>query len=139
MVVPFPYIAVTSGSGDSALMPLLPIELRLKDGEAISAHGLLDSGATVNVMPYSLGLRLGAVWEAQSVQVRLTGNLASQEARAVLLRATIAHFAPVPLAFAWTRDDTVPLLLGQVNFFEEFDVTFRRKRRHFEIEPARKE
>jgi len=40
--------------------------------------------------------------------------------------------------FAWTRQDNVPLLLGQVNFFEEFDVSFHRARRHFEIEPARR-
>ena len=34
--------------------------------------------------------------------------------------------------------DNVPLLLGQVNFFDEFDVRFRRAQLHFEIEPSRK-
>jgi|SRR5438128_10065944 len=114
------------------------------DGTAVQgwrtcqAHGLLDSSATVNVLPYALGARLGAVWEAQSTRVTLTGNLAAQEARAVLVQVRVGDFASVPLVFAWTRADSVPLLLGQVNFFEEFDVCFHRARRQFELEPARK-
>ena len=39
------------------------------------------------------------------------------------------------LAFAWTRSDEVPLLLGQVNFFMEFDVCFYRSRYAFDLRP----
>ncbi len=134
----FPYLPVASGRGDASLMPLVPLQLRFKDGELVQAHGLLDSGATVSVLPYGLGVRLGAVWEAQTTRVTLAGNLAAQEARALLVQARVGDFAPVPLVFAWTRADHVPLLLGQVNFFEEFDVSFHRSRRQFELEPARK-
>ena len=119
-------------------MPLVPLSLRFKDGDPVGAHGLLDSGATVNVLPYGLGLQLGVVWEAQTTRVILTGNLAAQEARALLLKVRVADFVPVPLVFAWTRNENIPLLLGQVNFFEEFDICFRRAQRQFEIEPARK-
>jgi hypothetical protein len=134
----FPYLPMASGRGDAALMPLLPMELRFKDGEAVQAHGLLDSGATVNVLPYPLGVRLGAVREAQTTRVLLVGNLAAQEARALLIHARIGDFATVPLVFASTRAEHVPLLLGQVNFFDEFDISFCRSRRQFEVEPARK-
>ena len=119
-------------------MPFLPLELRFKGGEPVPARGLLDSGATVNVLPFGLGLRLGAVWEAQTTLVKLAGNLSTHEARAVLLHARVPGFAPVPLVFAWSRSEHVPLLLGQVNFFEAFDVCFHRARRQFEIEPARR-
>jgi hypothetical protein len=134
----FPYLAIASARSDAALMPVLPLKLQFKNGEAVSTHGLLDSGATVNVLPYGLGIRLGAVWETQTTRVTLAGNLAAQEARALLLQAGVGDFSPVPLVFAWTRAENVPLLLGQVNFFEEFDVSFHRARRQFEIEPARK-
>ena len=119
-------------------MPLLPLALRFKDGEAVRTHGLIDSGATVSVMPFGLGIRLGAVWEAQTTSVKLTGNLADHEARALLAEASVGEFAPVRLVFAWTRSDGVPLLLGQVNFFEEFNVSFRRAQRVFEIEQVTK-
>ena len=68
-------------------------------------------------------------------QVRLVDT---HETRAVLLHCRVADFAPVPLVFAWSRLASVPLLLGQVNFFEAFDVCFYRARRQFEIEPARR-
>lgn len=125
----FSYLPVASGRADALLMPMLPVALRLKENEPIQVHGLLDSGATVNVLPYSVGVRLGAVWEAQTTRVTLAGNLAAQEARALLVEARVGEFSPVSLVFAWTRADNVPLLLGQVNFFEEFDVCFRRSRR----------
>lgn len=136
MPVRFPYVPVASARGDSSLLPLLPLELRFKDGEPVPARGLIDSGATVNVLPYGLGTRLGAVWSAQTTSLILSGNLAKQEARALLLDARVAGFAAVPLVFAWTLAENVPLLLGQVNFFDAFDVCFHRSRRQFEVEPA---
>ncbi|MBD2071670.1 hypothetical protein H6F93_29820 [Leptolyngbya sp. FACHB-671] len=42
-------------------LPRVPIILR-REGFTVEALGLVDSGATVNVMPYELGLRLGATW-----------------------------------------------------------------------------
>jgi len=41
----------------------------------------------------------------------------------------------VRLAFAWTQTDNVPTLLGQVNFFLEFDACFFRSREEFEVQP----
>ncbi|MBM3836582.1 MAG: retroviral-like aspartic protease [Verrucomicrobia bacterium] len=138
MAARFAYLPIASGRGDAALMPVVPLQLRFKDNEPMQVHGLLDSGATVNVLPYGLGVRLGAVWEAQTTRVTLAGNLAAQEARALLVEAQVSNFPLVSLVFACTRSENVPLLLGQVNFFEEFDVCFHRSRRQFEIEPARR-
>lgn len=96
-------------------------------------HGLLDTAATVNVLPFSAGLSIGAVWEEQSIKLELTGNLASFEARALILTAHIEEFRPVRLAFAWSQTDNVPLLLGQTNFFMEFDSYFSRSDMYFEV------
>ncbi len=97
--------------------------------------GLLDTGATVNVLPYAVGKELGAVWQQQTTPMTLSGNLAACEARALILSAVVGQFAPVRLAFAWAKADFVPVLLGQVNFFMEFDVCFYRSRSHFEVRP----
>jgi hypothetical protein len=87
------------------------------------------------VLPYHIGLQLGAVWDQQTVPVKLAGNLADSDARAILVIATIGRFPPVQLAFAWTRNDHVPIILGQVNFFLEFDVSFYRSQSAFEVRP----
>jgi hypothetical protein len=52
------------------------------------------------VVRWVQGPRLGAVWEAQKTVVTLTGNLAACEARALLVWARVAEFAPVRLVFA---------------------------------------
>ncbi len=132
----FPFLTTVAGRSAAVPMPVLPIELSLSDGASMRVQGLLDTGATVNVLPFAVGLRLGAVWEKQTTLVTLTGNLAAHEARALMLVAKVAGFAPVKLVFAWTRSEQVPLLLGQVNFFQEFDVCFRAGRGEFEVHPS---
>ena len=62
------------------LLPDLPILLR-SPPHTLSGLALVDSGATVSVLPYSLGLQLGFDWNSQSLQLRLTGVLAHVEAR----------------------------------------------------------
>lgn len=116
-------------------MPMLPLELSFAGNSTVSAHGLLDSGSAVNVLPHLLGLHLGAEWEKHSARVTLSGNLGAHDARALVLEARIADFPPVKLVFAWTQAPDVPLLLGQVNFFQEFDVCIHGSRRQFEVQP----
>lgn len=128
----FPF--VDHGPGDAARLPMLPVELSF--GETpISVSGLVDSGSTINVLPFDLGIQLGAVWEQQTIPVHLTGNLASAEARVLIVTARVGEFAPVKLAFAWTKLDSVPVILGQINFFLEFDVCLFRSRGVFEVRP----
>ena len=129
----FPYTMRDPVAGSSSLTPMLP--LVLSHQASIAASGLLDSGAMVNVLPFYLGIQLGYKWEEQTSFVRLSGNLAQSETRVVALQAQIADFAPVRLVFAWTQSDSVPVILGQVNFFQEFDVCFFRSREVFEVQP----
>ena len=131
----FPFSAATGSSREASSLPFLPLSLQHGDAAPVQVQGLLDTGATVSVLPYSVGLQLGAVWSERAPGVRLTGNLAQFEAHALLVTAQVAEFPFVRLAFAWTRAEDVPLLLGQVNFFMEFDVCFYRSRYAFDIRP----
>ena len=88
----------------------------------------------MNVLSFSLGQKLGLDWNQQRHPVLLGGNLSSVEARGVALSVQVA-VAPVRLALAWAQTDAVPLILGQVNFFLEFDVCFFRSREEFEVRP----
>jgi hypothetical protein len=115
-------------------LPQLPLSLSYRES-AIEVIALLDTGASVNVLPYSVGVQLGAAWDEQTTFVTLAGNLASIEARGLLISAQISNFSPVRLVFAWSLSDDVPLLLGRMNFFLEFDVCFYRSRLMFEIRP----
>ncbi|HEV3341160.1 MAG TPA: hypothetical protein VG125_12410 [Pirellulales bacterium] len=129
----FQFVSRDSSLGEASLAPIL--ELNLAGERPVIASGLVDSGAAVNVLPYSLGLQLGFDWDRQSQSVTLSGNLASVESRVVVLSAVVAGFAPVRLAFAWAKTDTLSVILGQVNFFLEFDICFFRSRSLFEVRP----
>jgi hypothetical protein len=52
-----------------------------------------------------------------------------------LLQAELEPFPPLKLAFAWVQKPSteVRLLLGQVNFFQVFDVHFYGSQNAFEI------
>jgi hypothetical protein len=120
--------------GEVSYAPYLPIRLSYRD-RSIDVMGLLDTGASMNVLPYEIGLQLGAVWEEQNFIISLSGNLAAIEARALLLSGIVGDFAPVNLAFAWTKQRNIPLILGRLNFFAEFDVCFYVSELGFEIAP----
>ena len=128
----FPFIERTNSMGLSSTMPYLPVTLTYR-GQSVENMALLDTGASVNVLPYEIGLQLGVVWEEQTVPIQLSGNLAQMEARGLVLSTTIAEFPPVLLAFAWTQSREAPLILGHMNFFAEFDVCFYRTDLAFEL------
>jgi xanthosine utilization system XapX-like protein len=117
---------------DDEELPRIPIALSHAD-LSIPVHALLDTGSTVNLLPYDIGLQLGVVWEEQTVRLPLAGNLAKVEARGLFLHVQIGNFERVRLAFAWAQVSQVPLILGQTNFFREFDVCFQRSRHTIEI------
>lgn len=65
----------TDTLGRSFIMPYLPLTLTLGNC-SLEVAALLDTGASVNVLPYEIGLQLGAIWENQTVSIPLSGNLA---------------------------------------------------------------
>ena len=128
----FPFIEKFDEFGVSNWVPYLPLMLTYQ-GRSLDVLALLDTGSTVNVLPYEIGLQLGAVWEEQTLSIPLAGNIARLEARGLLISATIGRFTPVNLAFAWTQANDVPLILGYLNFFSEFDVCFYGSQLAFEV------
>jgi hypothetical protein len=130
----YSFVSRNPALGALGLVPCLPIQLAFRQ-RTIVVEGLLDTASAINVLPYDIGLQLGAIWEEQTTPLELTGNLAREEARALLVSAIVGAFPPVRLAFAWTKSKEAPLLLGQMNFFMEFNVCFFRTQEVFEVKP----
>ncbi|MDF1790169.1 MAG: hypothetical protein P1U82_30200 [Verrucomicrobiales bacterium] len=115
-------------------MPLVPITLT-NAGNQHTENGLVDSGSAINVLPFSLGIRIGLEWDSQLIRVPLSGALSGVEARAVRLAGRIGEYQPVALVFAWSSED-VRLILGHSNFLEQFNFVLRRKELYFELSPS---
>ena len=130
----FPYVTVDPAAGDVGIAPYLPLILEYR-GSRVAASALVDTGSSLNVIPYSLGVSLGAVWREQAAVLRLGGSFGPVLACPLFLYVAVGTFAPIELAFAWAQAEDVPLLLGQVNFLMEFDVCFFRSQKSFEVQP----
>ncbi len=130
----FPYTA--ADGTPTSLMPILRLNLSIAN-YSIEVAGLLDTGSAVNVLPYPVGLQLGAVWEQQTTPIQLVGSLGRFEARALVAIASHPEITdqPIRLVFAWTKAEEVRVIFGQMNFFLEFDVCFYRSQNVFDVRP----
>jgi hypothetical protein len=128
-----PFTPLNSGTGLIVPMPIVPIQLA-RGSRTFLTEGLVDSGAMVNVLPLDVGLRLGPDWKSQTIDM-LLGGVFSGPAKGILLEATIGNYPPVQLAFGWYSSNDVRLVLGQTNFFQQFDVSFHASQDYFEVQP----
>lgn len=116
-------------------LPFLPVSL-ISGIRYVQVSALVDSGSTVSVLPHNVGIELGLDWESQKFSLpALTGMLRNLPAFGVLIKGQIVSFQPVSLAFAWTPSNDVPVILGQTNFFSEFDLYFFGSQKMFSITP----
>jgi len=106
-------------------------------GHEIIVPALVDSGSAMSVLPYDTGLELGLVWEEQTVPVNVGGVLKDTPAYGVLLRGEISRLPPAALVFAWVRrsSDEIRTILGQMNLFHHYKITFEAYNDTFEIIP----
>ena len=133
----YPFIDRTNSTGQISTLPYFPIALS-NGNNSVEVMALLDTGASVSVIPYEIGIQLGAIWENQTLIIPLSGNLARSEARGLVLAGTVGKFAPTQLVFAWSQSNEVPVILGHMNFFAEFNVCFYRHESAFELHPRAK-
>ena len=130
----FPYVAVPAGAMGYVNMPYLPI--RLSNGsQNLDELALLDSGSAISVLPFDIGLRLGLDWQAPMPAIPLGGLLAGNTAKGIAPGVQLGSYPAVQIAFAWSQSPDARLILGEVNFFSEFDVCFHRSRQFFEVKP----
>ena len=115
--------------------PILSVILIVRE-RRISFPALVDSGADINVIPYSLGLALGLSWDDSRIGPTLTGKFANIETRLIILPVVVGNFSSTDLVFTWMAQDTGPVILGQMNFFREFNVYFFGDESAFELERA---
>lgn len=117
-------------------MSRVPIVLKRRN-RRIETVALVDSGATVNVLPFSVGKKFGVNWDEKLAVLPLAGILGTN---GILLELDfqLGDYPPILLSFAWVKMDRVPVILGQYDFFENFFVSFERYNLEFEITPKPK-
>lgn len=101
-------------------------------GTEITVPALVDSGADFSVFPYDVGLRLGLMHEEHAIPVPLGGVLKGVPAVGALVRGEIPGLPEKALVFAWAKT-SCRVILGQMNFFQQYKVTFEGYDNAFDI------
>lgn len=117
-----------------SLMPRLSLHAFSED-HAVQLSGIVDSGPATNLLPYAVGPSLGFDWNRQGRLGRLAGGLSNVESRGISVLGSFPEIVganEILLMFAWANSNEVPVLLGQINFFMEFNVCFFRSQNYFE-------
>ena len=130
----FPYLFPGPKPDPQTLAPLLPLTLR-RGGVTVDVVGLVDSGASYSVLPHHVGLRFGVDWQSLPLSITVGGVGHGVTAKVLMVEGLIGTLPPTPLLFAWATTNSIPVLLGQTNFFFEFDVCFRRSHSQFTVAP----
>jgi hypothetical protein len=132
----FAYSRMPAYPGLEPGLPMIPFTLTYQ-GQSCTIQAVVDSGASINVLPYDIGLQLGLIWEMQTFSLPVASWLRGVDTFGVLLTGQLHPFPPVELAFAWTQkiSTEIPVILGETNFFQEFDVCFSGSQQVFEIGP----
>lgn len=74
---------------------------------------------------------MGLAWEKQTVPVDVGGVL--KNTPGVLIRGEISHLPPVTFAWVHRTSDEIRTILGQMNFFQHYRITFEAYNEIFEI------
>jgi hypothetical protein len=86
----------------------------------------IDSGADITLIPRSVGELLG--FELVNEEIKEMGGVGGSKVPTIIktLKVRIGEFE-FPIKIAWALVEDVPPLLGRVDVFDKFEVTFRQK------------
>ena len=137
----FQYTEAQGMAGIPGMLPFIPLTLlHTGDGVHITARmtvpALVDSGATVNVLPRDIGEQMGLEWKSLQAILPSAGTIRRRPALALPLFVKVPQLAPQRLLFAWSElstHDHMAVLLGQTKFFDEYYVDFRKPDGYFDI------
>lgn len=118
------------------LRPVADIEFKSLSGEWIEAHPYIDSGADITLVPLSFGKLLGFEIGKENIQ-ELRGI--GEGVISVVVKEVQVKIGPYefPARIAWSLIEEAPPLLGRLDIFAKFRITFDEagKRILFEGKP----
>ncbi len=122
------FVAPYRQMSDDSYMPMVWVRLGLKH----ELLALVDSGASVNVLPHSIGLQLGLDWDSALDGPEIGGSVAGASKKVKLL-LKIREFDPLEMEFCWLVHDRARVILGHDDFLKNFDVCFSTRNRVLSI------
>jgi hypothetical protein len=109
--------------------PYVVVEIANLQGEFIPYEMLLDSGADISLIKFTMGEYLGLTENPGEQRIRLRGI--KREPVEILLRQITMRIddQEFPCRVGWAMEERVPLVLGRLDLFSRFHIEFRQEER----------
>ena len=105
--------------------PVAKVYINSINGEWIPFAPYIDSGADITLIPYTLGLKLGFRISEEIINLHgVRGIGLPVEIRKVKMRIGNIELEP---RVAWALIEEAPPLLGRLDIFDKFNITFKEK------------
>lgn len=108
----------------TTLRPYAEVQLDVR-GRLTPFDFLVDSGADRTVINYSLGRALGFNLQTEESSLKIGGVGGTTAGRLRMLDLWIGE-VKILTEVIWIQSDHVPLLLGQKDVFDTFNITFSK-------------
>jgi len=126
MKIEFPYVKEKANVVPFILRPLARVVIRNKEREIIQDM-YIDSGADITLLPFSVGTALGFEIKKGEDIKRVGGVGGSKISVAVRTARMRIGEKEFDCRIAWCLSEDVPLILGRLDVFREFEILFKEK------------
>ena len=122
-MIEFPFEKSRSKKLGQILKPIIPVTI-IGAKQSITIHMLLDSGADLSLIPYSVGEAIGLELdmenrsEVQGIGEGSIPYILSQ------VKIEIGN-VEASVRIGWALIEEIPLILGRLDVFQQFSVEFR--------------
>ena len=117
--------------------PVAEILMESAEGEWIEFHPFIDSGADITLIPYSFGLMLGLSKNLGEIKELKGVRGIGLPVVITRVKMRIEEMELNP-RIAWALIEGVPPLLGRLDIFDKFNITFKEKEGVILFEPVEK-
>ena len=136
-MVTFYYRKMQSKVLGEILRPIADVNLQTRKGRWIKYEAFIDSGADITIIPYSVGKYMGFEMKEENL-VQFQG-VAGKNVPTILTKVKM-RIGSVELEprVAWALIEEAPPLLGRLDIFDRFNITFKEKEGVILFEPVEK-
>jgi len=128
MRIEFPFIEEKSNLIPIILRPVARVKIKGEFDE-ITLEMYVDSGADITLLPYSVGIALGFKIQNEE-EIKTLGGVGGSRIPVVIRKVKMKiGDKEFEARVAWCLSENVPLILGRLDVFDKFKITFDQKAR----------
>lgn len=124
-MVKFYYRKMISPALGEIKRPIADILVQTKNGKWIKFRPFIDSGADISIIPHSVGQYLGFEMEDNIIEF---GGVSGKQLPVIIkkMKMRIGDIELEP-RIGWALIEEAPPLLGRLDMFDKFNITFKEK------------